>query len=136
MGTGWTIKPFTPPPRFWQNTSRWKNKNKVSKLNRVLHLRDTYICISDISRECLVARAESLVYIEGGPGIKPLPDLLHRTLNPNDLVPKFAVVLKCLVAERRATRRCINLTKAFVTELASEVLIDWHERICELVVLK
>ena len=68
--------------------------------------------------------------------MKPLPDLLHRSLDLNYLIPDLAVVLKCLIAERRALGRCIDMIKAFGAELAGEVLIDWHESIGELFVLK
>ena len=84
----------------------------------------------------MITRAESLVYIEGGSGSETLLDLLYRSLYSNYLVPNFAEVLKCLVAERGSARRSINLSKAFGAEFAGKMLINWHEGTCKLGVLK
>ena len=68
--------------------------------------------------------------------MQPLPDLLNSLLYLNYLIPDLAIVLECFVAKGRALRRCIDMIKAFGPELAGEMLIDWHECTCELIVLK
>ena len=89
-------------------------------------LKATYIWKGDLSTEGLVTGAERLIKVKSRSLCHLLPYNLDLLFDLDEQLPRFAVVTHGLLVEGRAAGGCAIL-QPLAAQLASVVLINWHE---------